>query len=70
MLYPRDTKLLFKLGHKSEAEQDSSVVGCVLIYTDQKAEITLPEDLTANEIKGFLRFYKVPVAMPVISFVD
>lgn len=68
--YARDTKLLSKLGYISEAEQDSAVVGCVLIYTDQKAEITLPEDLTANEIKGFSRFYKVPVAMPMIRRVS
>jgi len=66
--YARDTKLLFKLGYKSEAEQDSAVVSCVLIYTDQKAKTTLPADLTLNKVDGFTRFYKVPVAMPVISF--
>lgn len=68
--YARDTKLLSKLGYVSEAEQDSAVVGCVLIYTDQKAETMLPDNLTLNQIKGFTKFYKVPVAMPVISFVD
>ena len=66
--YARDTKLLSKLGCKSEAEQDTAVVGCVLIYTDQKAETMLPDDLTLTKVKGFTRFYKVPVAMPVISF--
>jgi len=66
--YARDTKLLTKLGYVSQAEQDSAVVGCVLIYTDQKAKMTLPDDLTANEIDGFTRFYKVAVAMPVIAF--
>ena len=66
--YARDTKLLSKLGYISEAEQDSAVVGCVLIYTDQKAEVKLPVDLTLNKVDGFTKFYKVPVAMPVISF--
>ena len=68
--YARDTKLLSKLGYMSETEQDSAVVGCVLIYTDQKAETRLPEDFTLNKVKGFTRFYKVPVAMPMISFID
>lgn len=66
--YARDTKLLSKLGYMSEAEQDTAVVGCVLLYTDQKAETTLPDNFTLNKIEGFTRFYKVPVAMPVISF--
>lgn len=66
--YARDTKLLSKLGYISEAEQDSAVVGCVLLYTDQKAEMMLPDDLTLNKVEGFTRFYKVPIAMPVISF--
>ena len=65
--YARDTKLLSKLGYISEAEQDSAVVSCVLIYTDQKAEMMLPNDLTLNKVKGFTRFYKVPVAMPIVS---
>ena len=65
--YARDTKLLSKLGYISEAEQDSAVVGCVLIYTDQKAEIKLPDDLTLNQVKGFTKFYKVPIAMPIVS---
>ena len=43
------------------------VVGCVLIYTDQKAETKLPDDLTLNQVKGFTKFYKVPVAMPLIA---
>lgn len=66
--YARDTKLLSKLGYISEAEQGSAVVGCVLLFTDQKAETTLPVDLTLNKVDGFTEFYKVPVAMPVISF--
>lgn len=66
--YARDTKLLSKLGYISEAEQDSAVVGCVLIYTDQKAETMLPDDLTLNKVKGFTRFYKVPIAMPLINY--
>lgn len=68
--YARDTKLLSKLGYISEAEQDSAVVGCVLIYTDQKAKTTLPADLTLNKVDGFTRFYKVPVAMPMIALQD
>ena len=68
--YARDTKLLSKLGYISEAEQDSAVVGCVLIYTDQKAKTTLPADLTLNKVDGFSRFYKVPVAMPMIALQD
>lgn len=65
--YARDAKLLSELGYVSEAEQDSAVVGCVLIYTDQKAEMILPVDLTLNKVDGFTRFYKVPVAMPMIA---
>ena len=66
--YARDTKLLTKLGYVSQAEQESAVVGCVLIYTDQGADMTLPDNLTANKIEGFTRFYQVAVAMPIISF--
>ena len=65
--YARDAKLLSELGYVSKAEQDSAVVGCVLIYTDQKAEMILPVDLTLNKVDGFTRFYKVPVAMPMIA---
>lgn len=65
--YARDTKLLAKLGYMSESEQDSAVVGCVLIYTDQNAETMLPNNLTLNMVEGFTRFYKVPVAMPMMA---
>jgi len=66
--YARDTKLLTKLGYVLQTEQDSAVVDCVLIYTDQKAKITLPENLTANEIDGFTRFSQVAAAIPIITF--
>lgn len=66
--YARDTKLLTELGYLSQAEQDSAMVDCVLIYTNQRAAMTLPDDLTINEIDGFTRFYKVAIAMPVIVF--
>ena len=66
--YARDTKLLTELGYVSQAEQESAVVDCVLIYTDQGADMTLPDNLTANKIEGFTRFYQVAVAMPIISF--
>lgn len=62
--------MLSKLGYKSEAERDSAVVDCVLIYTDQKADMRLPEDLTLNKVDGFTKFYKVPIAMPMIDLQD
>ena len=66
--YARDTKLLTELGYVSQAEQESAVVDCVLIYTDQGADMTLSDNLTANKIDGFTRFYQVAVAMPIIAF--
>lgn len=64
--YARDSKLLDKLGFKTEAEQDR-VIDCLIIYPDQTASDKLPENLIEYPIKGFTRFYKIPIKLPVIS---
>ena len=49
-------------------EQSSKVVSCVFIYTDQKAGENLPDSLTTGtSIKGFIKFYKVPIAVPILE---
>lgn len=66
--YARDKGILTKLGYHTEKEQTSKVVSCVVIYTDQSKGDKLPESLTAeNSIKGFTRFYKVPIAVPILE---
>lgn len=66
--YARDKGILTKLGCHTKEEQTSKVVSCVVIYTDQSKGDKLPESLTAeNSIKGFTRFYKVPIAVPILE---
>ncbi|WP_182406760.1 hypothetical protein [Psychrobacter sp. GP33] len=49
-------------------EQSSKVVSCAVIYTDQKAGKNLPDNLTTGaEIEGFTKFYKVPIAVPILD---
>ena len=49
-------------------EQLSSVVSCVVIYTDQDEEDKLPDSLIAGKsIEGFTKFYKVPISVPVLK---
>ena len=64
--YARDHKLLKQLGLATQAEREESVVGCVIIYTDQKESMYLPETLTEIPIEQFTKFYKVSIAMPVL----
>lgn len=64
--YARDTKILAKLGYKSETEQDR-VIDCLIIYPDQTASETLRNNLKEYPISGFTRFYKMPIKLPVIS---
>ena len=60
--------ILDKLGYHKVKEQLSKVVSCVVIYTDQDQEYKLPESLTAGKsIKGFTKFYKVPIAVPILK---
>lgn len=66
--YARDKGILNKLGYHTEEEQISNVVSCVVIYTDQREGQVLPDSLTAkNSIQGFTKFYKVPIAVPVLE---
>lgn len=66
--YARDVGILDKLGYHTVEEQLSSVVSCVVIYTDQDEEDKLPESLIAGKsIEGFTKFYKVPISVPVLK---
>lgn len=64
--YARDHKILNRLGFATQAERENNVVGCVIIYTDQSGKKELPETLTETPIEQFTKFYKVPIAMPVL----
>ena len=65
--YARDGGILDKLGYHTVEEQSSSVVSCVVIYTDQNKKYELPDSLTASTlIEGFTKFYKVPIAVPTL----
>ncbi|MGP5408178.1 5-methylcytosine restriction system specificity protein McrC [Psychrobacter celer] len=66
--YARDVGILDKLGYHTVEEQSSSVVSCVIIYTDQDEGDKLPNSLTdGKSIKGFTKFYKVPISAPVLK---
>lgn len=65
--YGRDTKVLSKLGYKTEEEQSNTVVDCLIIYPDQMASEDLNENLKAERIDGFVKFYKMPIKLPVIG---
>lgn len=65
--YARDNKLLNQLGFATQSERENKIVGCVIIYTDQSRNTELPETLTEIPIKQFTKFYKVPIAMPVLT---
>lgn len=63
--YARDTKILSRLGCITAEEKDK-VIDCLIIYPDQTASDQLADDLKENPIKGFTRFYKMAVKLPVI----
>ena len=66
--YARDVGILDKLGYHTVEEQSSSVVSCVVIYTDQDKGDKLPDSLTdGTSITGFTKFYKVPISVPVLK---
>lgn len=66
--YARDVGILDKLGYHTVEEQSSSVVSCVVIYTDQNMQNALPDSLTTGtSIKEFTKFYKVPIAVPILK---
>lgn len=64
--YARDTKILSKLGYTITEEQDK-VVDCLIIYPDQNASEKLCDNLKANQINGFTKFYKMAIKLPVIQ---
>lgn len=64
--YARDTKVLSKLGYITAVEQEK-VIDCLIIYPDQTASEKLADDLKGNQIRGFTRFYKMAIKLPVIS---
>ncbi|MBD7948280.1 5-methylcytosine restriction system specificity protein McrC [Psychrobacter communis] len=66
--YARDVGILDKLGYHTIEDQSSSVVSCVVIYTDQDKCDNLPDSLTTGtSIKEFTKFYKVPIAVPTLK---
>lgn len=66
--YARDVGILDKLGYHTIEDQSSKVVSCVVIYTDQDKCDKLPDSLTTGtSIKGFTKFYKVPIAVPTLK---
>jgi len=66
--YARDIGILEKLGYYTEEEQISNLISCVVIYTDQDKGEELPDNLTTGtSIQGFTKFYKVPIAVPVLK---
>ena len=66
--YARDVGILDKLGYHTVEEQSSSVVSCVVIYTDQDEGDKLPDSLTTGtSINGFTKFYKMPISVPVLK---
>lgn len=64
--YSRDTQVLSRLGF-SKPEQLSNVVDCLIIYPDQEASENLPENLKENPVKGFAKFYKIPIKLPTLN---
>ena len=43
-------------------------MSCAVIYTDQKAGKNLLNSLTTGAaIEGFTKFYKVPIAVPILE---
>lgn len=64
--YARDTKVLSRLGYITVEEQDK-VIDCLIIYPDQNASEKLNDNLKANPIGGFTRFYKMPIKLPTIE---
>jgi 5-methylcytosine-specific restriction enzyme subunit McrC len=62
--YSRDIKVISRLG----TEGHDKVVDCLIIYPDQTASDNLTDDLKANPINGFIKFYKMAIKLPVISY--
>jgi 5-methylcytosine-specific restriction enzyme subunit McrC len=64
--YARDTKVLSRLDYLTAEEQDT-VIDCLIIYPDQNASEKLSDNLKENQINGFTKFYKMAVKLPVIQ---
>jgi 5-methylcytosine-specific restriction endonuclease McrBC regulatory subunit McrC len=64
--YARDTKILSRLGYTKQEEQDK-VIDCLIIYPDQTASDKLTDNFKEKPIRGFTRFYKMAIKLPVIS---
>ena len=64
--YARDSKILKQLD-LNEDEQQPKPVDCLIIYIDQSASETLPDDLLQTKINGLVNFYKLPIRLPTID---
>jgi 5-methylcytosine-specific restriction endonuclease McrBC regulatory subunit McrC len=66
--YARDTKILEKLGCKAIDEQNV-IIDCLIIYpdTDPLTSKELLDNIKTHPIKGFFKFYKMPIRLPQIQ---
>lgn len=68
--YARDKEILKKLGYEGEKEQNQ-VVDCLIIYPDTNPDAKsledLPDNLKAQPIGDFIKFYKIPIKLPQIQ---
>lgn len=64
--YSRIKKVVEHLGYKSDEEQATAVIDCLIIYPDQNATLSLHDNLKKETIRQFVKFYKHGVRLPEI----
>lgn len=65
--YARLKDVLKELGFKTDEEQARAVVDCLIIYSDQTAEMELASEIKKDEIHHFVKFYKHGIRLPEIA---
>jgi len=65
--YSRIKKVVEHLGYKSDEEQATAVIDCLIIYPDQNAALSLHHNLKKESIPQFVKFYKHGIRLPEIS---
>ncbi len=65
--YSRIKKVVEHLGYKSDEEQSTAVIDCLIIYPDQNATLSLHDNIKKETIRQFVKFYKHGVRLPEIS---
>src|SRR5690606_338693 len=48
-------------------KHENEVIDCVIVYPDKRSSNELPEQMLSIPIKGFNRFFKIPIQIPSIS---